>query len=208
MKWNKTFLFFLSDSENSLLMYLFMSILLLVFVSAVLGKNNRTKNADKIYLEFTDAKIIDKQIPLNLIIKKYDVSYEANDIYELIKKLKRKKIKKKKLKQKTEKITNLLQIEEDNSELEATYIDIVYTKILNNRYYPKISIERFEEGVVSVAFTIKKDGSVKDISVYKKSKFKYLNLAALKTIRDSVPFPKLESRDEWKIIIDVEYSLN
>ena len=48
----------------------------------------------------------------------------------------------------------------------------------------------YKEGVVLISFIINLDGTISNLKVVKPSPFKSLNEAALRTVRESAPFPK------------------
>lgn len=165
----------------------------------------------ELYLEFDQARMVPQNILFELKIKEYEVDFEEDDIYEQIPhEEKPKPPEEEKEPEPTEEpqqMTDLSQTEAPPSNYEPEYLDLLYTKIANNRYYPDICVEKNQQGIVAVIFTIEKDGSIRDLEIYEESEYKYLNQAALKTIEDSVPFPPLQDREEWTLIVDVVFEI-
>ena len=59
-----------------------------------------------------------------------------------------------------------------------------------SKHWFKESDGKFREGLVVLSFIINPDGTIRDLKILKPSPYKSLNEAALKAVRNSVPFPK------------------
>jgi len=72
----------------------------------------------------------------------------------------------------------------------SSYLEMVRLRIERHKKYPDMARIRQIEGSVTVRFVITPDGDVKGVGVVKTSKYKALDTAALKAIKDAAPFPK------------------
>ncbi len=72
------------------------------------------------------------------------------------------------------------------------YKEMVLRKIERekSRHWFRESDGKFKEGVVTLSFIISPDGTIQDLKILKPSPYKSLNEAALKAVRNSVPFPR------------------
>lgn len=156
----------------------------------------------------TEADFMDSLVEFKIIKRKcikWDPSIEFRrreieitneDIIEKMKKEKRKKKRKKK------------ELEPILIEFKKKYIDLVFEKVEENKFYPEIEKQRGHQGEVYVRFIIIKNGDIKDLQIVKKNSFKYLNQAAIETIKSSVPFPILPRHlDELAVLINIEFKL-
>lgn len=73
--------------------------------------------------------------------------------------------------------------------LAAQFITI-RDKIMRSLVYPMIARKMGWSGKVKIAFTVREDGGVEDISVIESSGFSVLDKNAIETIRMSCPLPK------------------
>ena len=74
--------------------------------------------------------------------------------------------------------------------LRESYEDKILKKIHSMKHYPLISQRRGHEGIVKIAFTLNKDGSLHGAAaVVKPCRYARLNDSAVKTIAASNPFP-------------------
>ncbi len=157
------------------------------------------------------ANYIQEDIPIELqFVKRHYTKFdpilkfrrrevEINDD-DIIEKLKRKKRKKKIEKEKEPEIY---------LQFKKRYIDLVYEKVEENKFYPELEKQRGHQGEVNVKFIILKNGSVRDLQIVKKSSYRYLNESAIETVRSAVPFPDLpENLKKLTVIISIEYRLN
>ena len=90
------------------------------------------------------------------------------------------------------------------------YLGSIYRRIDRRKYYPEVEQERYHEGVVRVAFVIKRDGALEKAWVVKKSKHSGLNRAALETVKRSAPFmpipPELKG-GKLPIVMNIVYKI-
>ena len=143
-------------------------------------------------------KVNRKPIEINLKFRKREVEITNDDIIEIIKRKKRKRIIKKEIK------PTIITLE-----FKKRYIDLVYEKIEENKFYPEIERVRGHQGDVFIKFTILKNGNIKNLEITKKCNYKYLNMAAVETVKSSVPFPPLPVKiDEMRILINIAFKLD
>jgi protein TonB len=91
---------------------------------------------------------------------------------------------------------------------DAEYLDLVMGRLEKNKIYPLSVRKRGIEGDITVAFTIKRDGSVSGISLADPSGHRFLAQAAFETIRSSAPFPVMEGRDgDYTARVSIRYRL-
>lgn len=99
----------------------------------------------------------------------------------------------------------------DGSEdVRRAYLADLVAAIHRNKFYPRQSRRRREQGTVVVAFTIEKDGTLSDVRVTNSSSIARLDRAALKTLSRLSPFrpiPAGLARDRWPIRVPIEFSL-
>jgi protein TonB len=82
--------------------------------------------------------------------------------------------------------------------------------IEQNKIYPRQSQMAGHEGKVTVAFTILKDGTIKDVKLIEACPFSKLNDAAIKLIENIKQFkaiPDELGRDTWSLNVPIQYSL-
>jgi len=94
--------------------------------------------------------------------------------------------------------------------IQSQYIAEIKNAIEEKKYYPRRARRLKHQGVVTVRFTILKDGTIKDISLENPSRFKRLNSGALKTLQSIgkfSPIPKELKLDKWEIVVPIEYIL-
>ncbi|MFH1282801.1 MAG: TonB family protein [bacterium] len=92
-----------------------------------------------------------------------------------------------------------------------TYFAQVRSQIINNKYYPKSSYSKNQEGKVTLSFTISRDGKVQNVIILNKCFYKSLNNAALNTITKAAPFPIFPNdihSSSLKLKITLEYSID
>ncbi len=99
-------------------------------------------------------------------------------------------------------------------ELSATerqhYLAALVAAINRNKFYPRASRRRAEEGRVVVNFVIQRNGELSDLAIVESSGYKRLDEAALKTLRRTTPFkpfPPNVRRDTWPIKVPIAFSL-
>jgi protein TonB len=94
--------------------------------------------------------------------------------------------------------------------IKAQYIEELKKAIEDKKYYPKRAKRLKHEGIVQVCFTVLKDGSIKNVTVLRPSKYKRLNKGALQTLQKVdrfAPIPKELKLDQWEIVVPIEYIL-
>ena len=90
-----------------------------------------------------------------------------------------------------------------------SYLERVYQKIEQNKYYPKMEQLRQHEGIVNVSFTIQKDGNIDDVKILKKSNYAVLDKAAYNAVLKCAPFEIVpDNFEEKKVNIDVNIIFN
>jgi len=70
------------------------------------------------------------------------------------------------------------------------YLQIVRLKIESHKAYPEMARMGQIEGKVTISFVISPDGNNKFVKIVKSSKYKILDQAALKAVKDASPYPK------------------
>lgn len=73
-----------------------------------------------------------------------------------------------------------------NEEEDKKYLEYIRKKITNRIKYPSIARRRGIEGEVFVSFNIRKDGTIKNVELAKKSSYSVLNDAVLKAMNNIV----------------------
>ena len=71
-----------------------------------------------------------------------------------------------------------------------SYLEIVRLRIEKHKRYPDIARSRQIEGSVPIRFVITSEGHIRAARVVKTSRYKVLDTAALKAVKDAAPFPK------------------
>jgi TonB family protein len=87
----------------------------------------------------------------------------------------------------------------------------ILMRIEKAKYYPSVARKRGMTGIITCKFSIFQDGSVKDISLVKSSKYKLLNKAAVEAIKKGAPYPDFPSSFKKNIFIshvDIKFYLN
>lgn len=91
-----------------------------------------------------------------------------------------------------------------------TYMDRVKHQIARNREYPRSAKKKGIEGKVSVGFTIKADGGLKETKIIHSSGHQILDETAVTTIEKSDPFPVFPKEiinDEIDMTLTIAYRL-
>jgi periplasmic protein TonB len=78
-------------------------------------------------------------------------------------------------------------------------------KILRNVSYPRLASRMGWQGKVLLSFVITADGSVRAFKIIQSSGFIVLDKSAIKTVRDTAPFPRPPS--EAQLVIPITYHL-
>ncbi|MEA1955496.1 MAG: TonB family protein, partial [Campylobacterota bacterium] len=100
------------------------------------------------------------------------------------------------------------QIEFDATKKEI-YISNLYELLNQKKFYPKMAKRRKLSGVVSVSFTINKNGKIKDVFIGKTSGHSILDKAALKVLKSIntyKPIPDAVSMSSLNLNIPIKYS--
>jgi protein TonB len=87
----------------------------------------------------------------------------------------------------------------------------ILMRIEKAKYYPSVARKRGMTGTITCKFSIFPDGSVKDISLVKSSKYKLLNKAAVEAIKKGAPYPDFPSSFKKNVFIshvDIKFYLN
>jgi protein TonB len=91
---------------------------------------------------------------------------------------------------------------------EAEYLALIMARLEKNKIYPLSVRRRGIEGDITVDFTIKRDGTVSDISLADPSGHRFLAQATFETIRSASPFPVMEGREgDYTARISIRYRL-
>lgn len=91
------------------------------------------------------------------------------------------------------------------------YIRILNESVLLNKVYPRQAKRFNQEGIVEISFTILKDGTITQVSLYTSSTFSSIDNSALKAVSDLKkikPIPTELGIDSWDIILPIIYELH
>lgn len=83
--------------------------------------------------------------------------------------------------------------------------------ISSHKIYPGIARRKGIEGVVTVSFSISKNGRLKDIKLITSSNYEILDKAAIRTINNSdpfTPFPESINKNELRLRLAISFKLN
>ncbi len=87
----------------------------------------------------------------------------------------------------------------------------ILMRIEKAKYYPNVARRGGMTGTITCKFSIFPDGSVKDISLLKSSKYTLLNKAAVDAIKKGVPYPDFPSSFKKNVFtsqVDIKFYLN
>jgi protein TonB len=70
------------------------------------------------------------------------------------------------------------------------YLEMVRFRIESHKRYPDVARSKQREGRVTILFIITPEGHIRAAKVVKASRYKVLDIAALKAVKDAAPFPK------------------
>ena len=87
----------------------------------------------------------------------------------------------------------------------------ILMRIEKAKYYPSVARKRGMTSTITCKFSIYPDGSVKDISLVKSSKYKLLNKAAVEAIKKGAPYPDFPSsfkKNVFTSLVDIKFYLN
>jgi len=91
-----------------------------------------------------------------------------------------------------------------------SYMEMVRLRIEKHKRYPNTARIRQIEGSVTIRFVITSEGNVRETKVVKTSRYKVLDTAALKAVKDASPFPKPPNhiyKGDLALEIDIVFEL-
>jgi len=92
-----------------------------------------------------------------------------------------------------------------------SFLAEILMRIEKAKYYPSVARRRGMTGTITCKFSIFRDGSVKDISFVKPSKYGLLNKAAVDAIKKGTPYPDFPlsfEEDVFTSQVDIKFYLN
>lgn len=92
----------------------------------------------------------------------------------------------------------------------AEYYARIRSHIIKHKYYPPRALRSGDEGSITLAFSIDKNGLLKELSLTNRCRSPLLNTAARDTVTRSAPFPAFPSsikEDLLQLSITLDYSL-
>ncbi|MDJ0741488.1 MAG: energy transducer TonB, partial [Gammaproteobacteria bacterium] len=98
----------------------------------------------------------------------------------------------------------------DRDAVRRDYLAALAEAIDRNKYYPRKSRRRAEQGRVTVAFVIAADGAISDVAVASSSGYRRLDAAArdaVRSLRRFEPIPEALARDRWPIRVPLDFRL-
>ncbi len=93
---------------------------------------------------------------------------------------------------------------------EADYYSLVNSHLARNKRYPREARQARQQGVVTVRFTVSRDGAVSNASIRNSSGHQLLDQATLDLLQRVSPlprFPRSLTRDSVTLTLPIEYSL-
>ncbi|MCB2060077.1 MAG: energy transducer TonB [Novosphingobium sp.] len=93
---------------------------------------------------------------------------------------------------------------------EADYYALISAHLNRKKRYPKEAKKALQEGIVTVRFTVHRDGSVSDVSIKRSSGHELLDQATLALMQRVAPLPRMPSsmkRDSVVLSLPIDYSL-
>ncbi|MCP3669531.1 MAG: TonB family protein [Gammaproteobacteria bacterium] len=98
----------------------------------------------------------------------------------------------------------------NSKRLSREYRSTLLRLIERNKYYPLRARRRGMGGKALVAFTVKRNGEIRNISLSRSSKQQLLDQAAIQTIKrmgKAPPLPKGISRNHWRFVVPISYNI-
>ncbi len=98
----------------------------------------------------------------------------------------------------------------NSKRLSREYRSTLLRLIERNKYYPLRARRRGMEGKALVAFTVKRNGEIRNISLSSSSKQQLLDRAAIQTIRrlgKAPPLPGVINRSHWRFVVPISYNI-
>ena len=99
----------------------------------------------------------------------------------------------------------------DLKQIAEAYRSLLLEAIAARKTYPMRARRQGLEGEVVVGFTVKGDGEISDIGVVQSSYYRFLDLAAVNTVKQVGrvgPIPALLGKNEWQFQVPLKYALN
>lgn len=93
---------------------------------------------------------------------------------------------------------------------EADYFALISAHLNRKKRYPKEAKKALQEGVVTVRFTVHRDGAVSDVSIKRSSGNDILDQATLDLMQRVAPLPRMPAsmkRDSVVLSLPIDYSL-
>ncbi|MCB2074093.1 MAG: energy transducer TonB [Novosphingobium sp.] len=93
---------------------------------------------------------------------------------------------------------------------EADYYALISAHLNRKKRYPKEAKKALQEGIVTVRFTVHRDGSVSNVSIKRGSGHELLDRATLDLMQRVAPLPRMPSsmkRDSVMLSLPIDYSL-
>ncbi|MEO5707906.1 MAG: energy transducer TonB [Alteraurantiacibacter sp.] len=93
---------------------------------------------------------------------------------------------------------------------EADYFSLVNAHLARNKRYPREARQARQQGVVTVRFTVARDGTINNASIRSSSGHDLLDQATLDLLQRVSPlprFPRSMTRDSVTLTLPIEYSL-
>jgi protein TonB len=84
------------------------------------------------------------------------------------------------------------------------YMEMIRLRIERFKKYPHLARTKHMEGMATLRFTITRGGKLKGSELVRSTRYKILDRAALKAVRDAAPFPPLpESISESELTLEI-----
>jgi TonB family protein len=90
---------------------------------------------------------------------------------------------------------------------ESDYLALIMGRLEKNKVYPLSVRKRGIEGDITVAFVIKRDGTVSDVQLADAAGHRFLAQAAFESVRSASPFPVMEGRGDYPVQVRIRYRL-
>ena len=91
-----------------------------------------------------------------------------------------------------------------------SYLSKVKRTIEQRKRYPKAAKRLKQKGVVTIRFTIMKNGKIKNLMIVKRSKYKRLDRSAINTVRKIVsfePIPRELNEKSMTVTVPIKYEI-
>lgn len=91
-----------------------------------------------------------------------------------------------------------------------SYMEMVRLRIEEHKNYPNLARAKNMEGMVTIRFVITPEGKTKAIEIARSSRYKILDRAALRAVKDASPFPKPPNhiyKGDLALEIDIVFEL-